>query len=88
MDKYQVTSLLMRLELRDADPMTVADLYAETLAEISECLTEDQMRRLLICGAYLCHGGDRVAGGPRTLDGATVSGRSTVELPPNDLVSH
>jgi len=80
MDEYQIMSLLMRLETRDADPQTVAMMYAETLADASERLTDDQMRRFLICGAYLCHGGKRNAGGPASVDGADPELRSRIQL--------
>lgn len=84
MDEYQIMSLLMRLEMRDADPTTVATLYAQTLAEVSPQLTEDQLRRLLLCGAYICHGRDRNAGGPEAYSCATSSGRSSIELPSDE----
>lgn len=80
MDEYQIMSLLMRLETRDADLQTVAAMYAETLADASERLTDDQMRRFLICGAFLCHGANRNAGGPVSLDGADSVGRSNIQL--------
>ena len=80
MDEYQIMALLMRMETRNADPQTVASLYAETLAEVSDRITDDQIRRFLICGAYLCHGSARNAGGPACLDGAAAAGRSGIEL--------
>lgn len=80
MDEYQIMSLLMRLETRDADPQTVAAMYAETLSDASERLTDDQMRRFLICGAFLCHGANRNAGGATSMDGADPAGRSNIQL--------
>lgn len=80
MDEYQIMSLIMRLETRDADPLTVIEMYSEALADVSARLTEDEIRRFLICGAYLAHGGHRNAGGPETLDGARVSERSAINL--------
>ena len=80
MDEYQIMSLLMRLETRDADPQTVAMMYAETLADASDRLTDDQMRRFLICGAYLCHGANRNAGGSAPMNGADPAARSKMQL--------
>lgn len=80
MDEYQIMSLLMRLETRDADPQTVAAMYAETLSDASDRLTDDQMRRFLICGAYLCHGISRNAGGPSSMDGTEPETRSDIRL--------
>lgn len=80
MDEYQIMSLLIRLETRDADPQTVAEMYAETLSDASERLTDDQMRKFLICGAYLCHGVKRNAPAPASMDGADPVGRSKIQL--------
>jgi len=55
MDQYQIMSLLMRLEAKNVDPDTVAMMYAEVLASAAERLTPDELRRLLIIGAYICH---------------------------------
>jgi hypothetical protein len=85
MDEYEVMSLIMRLETRDADPTTVIEMYSETLANASSRLTEDEVRRFLICGAYLAHGPNRNAGGPETLDGTNVAGRSQITIPTHGL---
>lgn len=56
MDQYQIMSLLMRLETKNVEPETVAMMYAEVLSSVAERLTPDELRRLLIIGAYICHG--------------------------------
>jgi hypothetical protein len=53
MDQYEIMSLLMRLETNKVDPYTVSMMYAETLAAIADRLTKDEMRSLLIIGAYI-----------------------------------
>jgi hypothetical protein len=56
MDSYDIMSLLLRLETNKAAPYAVTMLYSETLAEIAPRLTADEMRRLLLVGAYVCNG--------------------------------
>ncbi|KRB92841.1 hypothetical protein [Noviherbaspirillum sp. Root189] len=56
MDQYQIMSLLMRLETKNVEPETVAMMYAEVLSSAAERLTPDELRQLLIIGAYICHG--------------------------------
>lgn len=55
MDEYQIMALLGRIKPGNAERYTVTSLYAQTLAQISDHLTDDQLRRFLICGAYLCN---------------------------------
>ena len=56
MDRYDVMSILLRLKTTDSDPYAVSMLYSETLAEIAGRLSADEMRRLLMVGAYFCNG--------------------------------
>jgi hypothetical protein len=62
MDEYQIMSLLERIKPGNADAYIVARLYAETLASVSDHITDDQMRRFLICGAYLCENARNTGG--------------------------
>lgn len=55
MDQYQIMALLARIEPSDADLYEIQTYLAETLSEISERLSDDQLKRLLICCACLCH---------------------------------
>lgn len=80
MDNYEIMSLMMRLETRDADPQTVISMYSETLAAAASRLTDDEMRRFLICGAYLAHGSARNAGGPISFDGTRQEGREGIHV--------
>ncbi|WP_194727446.1 hypothetical protein [Noviherbaspirillum malthae] len=68
MDEYQIMSLLERIQPGNADPSTVARLYAETLAAISDHISDDQMRRFLICGAYLCNKAKETATDPDSVE--------------------
>ncbi|WP_151633441.1 hypothetical protein [Noviherbaspirillum aerium] len=55
MDEYQILALLSKIEPGDADLHRIKIMLAETLSEVSDRLNDDQMRRLLICSAYLYH---------------------------------
>jgi hypothetical protein len=53
MNQQQILAILRQIEPRISKIDIVASLYAETLAEITEKVSVDQLRRLLVCGAYL-----------------------------------
>lgn len=55
MDEYQIMALLSEIEPGKADLQHIKLMLAETLSEVSERLTDDQMKRLLICSAFLYH---------------------------------
>jgi len=80
MDVYEIVSLLMRLETRDADRQTVLALYSETLSEVCNHLTDDQMRRLLICGAYIHHGAEHTLINAPLLDATSPHGRGNIPV--------
>jgi hypothetical protein len=60
-DQYQIMSLLTRLAINHTDPYIVSLLYADTLTSISDCITLDKMRRLLIVGAHIHNTLDKTA---------------------------
>lgn len=55
MDQYQVLALLSKIEPSDADLYDIQMYLAEMLAEVSDRLSDDQLKRLLICCACLYH---------------------------------
>jgi hypothetical protein len=55
MDQYQIMRLISRIEPSDADLYEIQTYLVETLAEVSERLSDDQLKRLLICFACLYH---------------------------------
>lgn len=87
MDEYQIMALLMRLEIRGNDRERITDLFVETLAAASERMTDDEIRRFLICGAFLHHGGERNFGG-MVADGSTESGRKLIDIPLDPMGPH
>lgn len=56
MEKYDVMDLLLRIDASASDRQTVLDVYAETVAAISYRITDDELCRCLIVGAYFDHG--------------------------------
>ncbi|NEX64714.1 hypothetical protein [Noviherbaspirillum galbum] len=78
MTEYEVMAVMTRLEIRDASSHTVSMMYAETVAAISKHLSGDQLRRLLLCGAYIAHGSDRNAGAPNRKNGGTKMERTKI----------
>lgn len=56
MDRYSMYSLLSHhMEGVDVDAYSIRELYAATLADIADKISNDEMRRLLLVGAYLFH---------------------------------
>lgn len=56
MEKYVVMDLLLRIDASASDRQTALDVYAETVAAISDRITDDELCRCLIVGAYFDHG--------------------------------
>lgn len=55
MDQNQIMALLSKIEPCDADLYEIKTYLSETLSEISERLSDEQLKRLLICCACLYH---------------------------------
>lgn len=56
MDRHSLFRLLTHhMEGVAVDQYAVCELYAATLADISEKVTNDEMKRLLLVGSYLFH---------------------------------
>lgn len=56
MDRYSMYSLLSQhMEGVDVDTYSIRELYAATLADVADKVSNDEMRRLLLVGAYLFH---------------------------------
>lgn len=58
MTQYQIYSAISHIEGHGLDPNNVSEIYASTLAEIAEKISNDEMRRLLLIGAYLYKRGE------------------------------
>lgn len=63
MDRFALYSLLSHhVEGIQVDAYSIRELYAATLADINEKVSNDEMRRLLLVGSYLFHHDDDVDG--------------------------
>lgn len=58
MTQYQIFSAISHIDGHCLDPNDVSEIYASTLAEIAEKISNDEMRRLLLIGAYLYKRGE------------------------------
>jgi len=76
MNRYEIMSVLTRLEASKSDPYAVSRLFADTLADIADRITVDEMRRLLIVGAYIHHNLIEEASGGAESPSATSSDAS------------
>ncbi|MFC7515060.1 hypothetical protein ACFQUU_08595 [Herbaspirillum sp. GCM10030257] len=82
MDEYQIFALMGRIEVEPVDKATVIQMYAEILARVVDRLTDDEMRRLLLCGAYInTHGStERVAEQGKGTDQSSPSWRGNRDI--------
>ncbi|NEX62392.1 hypothetical protein [Noviherbaspirillum galbum] len=53
MDRESIFNALSRMTGPKVDHFSMCELYAATLADIAERVSNDEMRRLLLIGAYL-----------------------------------
>ncbi|NEX60320.1 hypothetical protein [Noviherbaspirillum galbum] len=53
MDRSSIFVALSHMEGPKVDSFTICELYAATVADIAEKISNDEMRRLLVVGAYL-----------------------------------
>jgi hypothetical protein len=53
MDRSSIFVALTHMEGPKVDSFTICELYAATVADIAEKISNDEMRRLLMVGAYL-----------------------------------
>lgn len=68
MDQYQIMALISKIEPSDADLYEIKTYLAETLSEVSERLSDEQLKRLLICFACLYHRANSTKPGVDTID--------------------
>jgi len=80
MDEYQIMNILLRLETGHLESFKVVRDYAKTLSDISERLSDDQLRRILMLSAYLCQRVDEAASGPAGQKDSEVAWRGNTRL--------
>ena len=58
MTQYQIFLAISHMDGHGVDANNVSEVYSSTLAEIAEKISNEEMRRLLLIGAYLYQRGE------------------------------
>jgi hypothetical protein len=86
-DEYQILALLMRLDSRNLDADRITSLFVETLANASERLTDDEIRRFLMCGAFLFRS-SRLRCRDHADDANAASGSRLIDVSFEEIIRH